>query len=106
MTAEEMIKELSKLDPGRHVYYISRDEEPSRTDRIPKWSNALEHVQECGRAAIRGENTAVGDDPEHTEELEQQFQAAQELAGAVESNVKQVIVFLEGRNSAANATTG
>ena len=75
----------------------------SGTERIPEWNTALEHIQECGRAAIRGENTVVGDDPEHTEELEQRFQAAQELADSVEAAVKEVIAFLEGRNAAETA---
>ena len=55
----------------------------SGTDRIPEWNTAPEHVQECRRAAIRGENTAGGDDPEHTEYIEQQFRLAQELADNV-----------------------
>ena len=77
----------------------------SGTDRIPEWSNALEQIRECRQAAIRGENTVVGYDPENTEDLERHFRDAQELADRVEAAVKEVIAFLEGRNSAA-ATAG
>ena len=77
----------------------------SGTERIPEWNTALEQIRECRQAAIRGENTVVGYDPENTEDLERHFRDAQELADSVEAAVKEVIAFLEGRNSAA-ATAG
>ena len=62
MTAEEMIKELSKFDPGRHVYYISRDEEPSRIDRI--YESVLYENPETGHTA------PVEPDEEHPDRIQ------------------------------------
>ena len=73
------------------------------TARLPEWRAALTLIQEDGKAAVAAEHAVVGDDQEHTEELEGRFRHVQLMTTQAEANVRQVIAFLEGQETESQA---